>query len=755
VSILSKISDYVFKKSHTVTTTDSEWVNLGGLPSTGYNRKKLKAPNKKELIENITSVVYSAINLNSNAFADVGWTVFRKNNKDENIPDMNSPEAVLLRSVNGLMEGSTLNYLTNTWKDSAGCAFWWVKRNENNGKPESIYPLSPANTTPFIKKGTIDIQFYRYSTGGTHFDIPEEEVIRFYNPSFIDPFTLSYSPLEAVWSEKAMWDTETNSAVELLKNNSRADTIFFAKDFDGRMMPEQAQKLERTLKNSIYRAGTGGIAVSGIPLTKETLSFSSKDAELLARKGATKIDILNALGIPTALFEGKDINRATLQTAMIQHGTYAIKPRIKSFQDTLNEKFFPMFGSDLQIEFENPVPIDRVEEAKLEEIDLNNGVVTINEVREKRKLAPVVWGNEPYIPVNLLQPTQREALNQGVKNVKQEKSIQQNIGNVYEEFIEYRQGKSDIARLYRVAKSEGVSYEKIGDWLKEIEPMKVCKQHCCSGNETEMKAFRKTNKIPSSKPLEKIFRDIFNDQESQIIKALKKASKDFDGIKIKAFPDDAQGFMTAIKLAKWEEETAKRVRPQVTIDTGKGVEKTIGILKAENIGFEQTVGEMLGSKKTEEAILKQVIPLGESTVATTVKSLDQAVVALKKELLAGLIDEGDALPSMVKRVQAIFKNAELHRARAIAVTESNKAFNNGTLLSAEQSNVVKAMKWILSPNPCIICETIAGETPGVTGTPEVAIGQKFTNTDKMFGDIEHPPAHVNCECTLGVVLIDF
>jgi len=754
VSILSKISDYILKKTYGVEHFDTAM----GFPLTGYNRRQLKDPNKQELIKAVSSVVYSAIDINANAFADVGWQVFRELPSGETIDESLSPEAVLLRSANPFMEGSTLNYLVSAWKDSAGCAFWWIRKNENTGVPESIWPLSPASLTPMVRQGSVDIHEYQYSVGGKIFPIPAADVVRFYNPSLKDPFLQSQSPLMSVWQEKSVWDEEVKNALTLLQNHARPDTIFSPKDFDNRMTKKQSEALSRTLKNRFNSEGMGGIMVSGIPLNSETIAFSSKDAELLARKGATKIDILNAMGVPGALFETTGINRATLQTAMIQHGTYAIKPRIKAFQDTLNEKYMPMFGRDLKIKFDNPVPIDRVEEAKLEEMDLKNAVLTINEIRGKRGMVSVPWGDEPYIPINLIQPTQRIEITGGQAGVKQIENKEQNdydIKDLYQDFIKYRTDEIDLACLYRLAKKAGIEHERLEGWLKEVPQMKKCKAICCSPNKEELEKFKALNSIPPSKPLEKIFRDIFSDQEQEILKALKNSAKDFDGVKIKAFPDDATGFMNAINLAQWEEKTAKRVRPQIILDTSKGVDKTVGSILKENPNFEMVSSDFMASKKTEEAILRQVIPLSESTVATTSTSLKGAVKALKAELLEGIIDQGDALPAMVKRVQAVFTNAKRHRAMAIAITESNKAFNGGTLLSAEQSNVVKAMKWILSPNPCIICETIAGKTPGIPGTPEVPIGEKFTNTDKLFNDVEHPPAHINCECTLGVVLIDF
>ena len=721
------------------------------LPDTGYNSKVLRQQSKANLLASYNSIVYSCVNINSNAIADVGWNVVRELPSGEIINENESPEAVILRNVNSVMDYTTLIRLTEAWKSTAGCAFWWVVRNDRK-VIEAIWPLPPQHVRPILTTGFAEIVSYEFSIGQKKIIIPASEIVRFCDPSIIEPFTSCFSPLQAIWREKAIWDEETVNALALLQNHARPDAVISPKGDYGGLGEEEREALEKQLKNKFKRAGAGGILFATDPLDYQVLQISSKDAELLARKKVTKNDIANAFGVPLALLESENINRATLEAAMFQHGFYAIKPKIKSYAGDLNKFYFPMFGRDLKIIFDNPVPIDREREAKLEEMDLKNAVITINEVRKKRGLDDVDWGNEPYIPINLIQPSTRieiVAPTGGKENARTiKKQNAKTLSDAYEVFIEYRKEKADYATLARVTRSAGISQETLDKWCKEITPMKNVRR-IYHVNEKEMAEWKALNSIPPHTPLQKIFRDIFSDQEDEILGVLSKVAKRFDGVLIKAFPDDAVEFLDLITLDGWEKQTAERARPQIEIETQKGINKTNKTIVTAGLGNDRLPDDFIGSRAVQEAISKQVIPFSKSTVETTSESLKGAVKALKRELVEGLIEQGDALPAMVKRVQAIFKNAELHRARAIAITESNKAFNNGTLVSAKESNVVKAMKWILSPAPCEVCLTIEANQP------EVDIGKKFTNTDKLFGDIESPPAHVNCECTLGVVLIDF
>lgn len=732
------------------------------LPFTGYNARGLRSQDKENLLKSFNSIVYTCAKINGDAVSDVDWNVIRETNRGEIVKENLSPEAIILRNVNSVMSYPTLSLLTDLWLSTAGCAFWWVTRNKITGVPETIWPLPPQNVKIKTVAGFADIISYEFIMKGKTIPIPAEEVVRFYNPSLSEPFLGTFSPLQAIWLEKGIWDEEQLNALSLLQNHARPDAIISPKgDFSG-MGDEERERLEKQLLNKFKRAGAGGILIGTDALNYQPLQFNSKDAELLARKKVTKTDIANAFGVPLALLESENINRATLEAAMFQLGFFTIKPKIKAFKETLNEFYFPMFGRDLKIIFDNPVPIDREQEAKLEDQDLKNAVVTINEVREKRKLEAVPWGDEPHIPANLIQPSTRIEIIGGTGNAsghreEDEKQNAKTLQDAYQSFIEYRTGKGDVdyAALARITRSAGISQETLNKWCKEITPMKRPCKHMHAGDEKKLEEWKALNSIPPHQPLQKIFRDIFSDQEQEILKALSKAAKNFDGVIIKQFPDDAVEFLDTIELDGEEERTAERSRPQIEIEVEKGIKKTAKSIVESGLGSERLPDNFVGSKVVQDAIDKQVIPLSRSTVKTTRKSLRGAVKALRKELIEGLIEEGEALPSMVKRVQAIFKNAERHRAEAIAITESNKAFNNGTLISAQESAVVTSLRWVLSPEPCEICLEIAGELPGKSGTPEVPVGEKFTNPDDFFGDVQFPPAHVNCACTIETVLINF
>jgi hypothetical protein len=80
--------------------------------------------------------------------------------------------------------------------------------------------------------------------------------------------------------------------------------------------------------------------------------------------------------------------------------TQAISPRLDRRDEKLNQQLVPLFDPSgrLFLASEDPIPADADQATAQKELDPKYGVVTINEVRSERGLAPVPWGNVPWLP---------------------------------------------------------------------------------------------------------------------------------------------------------------------------------------------------------------------------------------------------------------------------------------------------------------------------------------------------------------------
>lgn len=137
------------------------------------------------------------------------------------------------------------------------------------------------------------------------------------------------------------------------------------------------------------------------------------------------------------------------------------------------------------------------------------------------------------------------------------------------------------------------------------------------------------------------------------------------------------------------------------------------------------------------------------TNATTSKQLSDALLDLHRELIAGLVDSGDSVRELTKRVQAVFENCEKHRAERIARTEASRAVHRASLTSARESGVVAGKKILLSANACPLCVSTADKYPD--GCP---LDQSFASigNNPEYSDVDITPIHPFCRCSMCYML---
>ena len=139
---------------------------------------------------------------------------------------------------------------------------------------------------------------------------------------------------------------------------------------------------------------------------------------------------------------------------------------------------------------------------------------------------------------------------------------------------------------------------------------------------------------------------------------------------------------------------------------------------------------------------------------------------LRTILMESLAD-GLSIPKIRDRIQAALKVAE-SRAELIARTEVLKASNRGVLIGMQQSGVVEGKEWSSAGDKrvCPRCAEMDGATMPLD-KPFFKLGEAHTfhGTDETpaptdagltdvfdYEEIQHPPLHALCRCTLLAIL---
>ena len=153
-------------------------------------------------------------------------------------------------------------------------------------------------------------------------------------------------------------------------------------------------------------------------------------------------------------------------------------------------------------------------------------------------------------------------------------------------------------------------------------------------------------------------------------------------------------------------------------------------------------------KNTHKKIREAAFNFSASTNKTTSLKLDAALEALRAELIAGVVTEGESIAKLTKRVKSVFTEASTSRARRIAATEASRAVHSAALESAHQSGVVQGKRWLLSSNACPLCHQLAASSASVP------LGNAFgkVGSNPAYSEIQCPPGHPGCRCSLTLVL---
>jgi len=119
--------------------------------------------------------------------------------------------------------------------------------------------------------------------------------------------------------------------------------------------------------------------------------------------------VCNCFDVPISLLQTENSNRAVAQESTYQHQYYAIEPRCILIAAALTAQLAKPVDDRLFFAFDDSVMRDTRSEAQVFDLEVKNGIRTINEARALNGDPPVPWGDEPWLANTLQQPSQAEA----------------------------------------------------------------------------------------------------------------------------------------------------------------------------------------------------------------------------------------------------------------------------------------------------------------------------------------------------------
>lgn len=613
------------------------------------------------------------------------------------------PFLKLMQNVNDFTNQQEFFEGTETFIELTGDSYWLVVSNML-GIPKELW-LLPSQLTRIVPDKELFIKEYTFGLSANNLQRFEpEEVIHF---KFFNPASQFYGfgPLEASLTAVDRYSDMDVYEQALSQNNARPDLIL---QYDGNLGEAQRKELQQDWDRQMRGTRKSGKAkITDKRLTVHEIGFSPREMAFLQGRKWTRLEIADAYGLPLALLDTENVNKANAAAALHQYYKFTITPRLRKIDQKINEKLIPRYNEPrLFVMFDDVVPEDQELTLKQEESDLKNAVRSINQVRLSRGLEPVPWGEVPLVSLTVAP-----------------------LGTAPSNGSGHLDDDDDKGR--HALKTEFMATDFDGCCDHDHR-----KAHTISAGDEDVDPLT-GGPNPSLSSNERLLRDIIQDiwdEQLELALAEIKGIQDFLPIWDKLSED-------------WQAQIIERSTPVITSVYKRGGEVAL---------VEVNTSIPLWIEKNpaiQKAIDAQTFKFAENTLAQTRKPLAQA-------LSTGII-EGETIPQIRNRVRDVFKGlVTSKRAEMIARSETARATHLGKVQAWKDSGVVATYKWDAVGDACPFCLDMEarGEIPlGDNFLDEGAVqavefqGKPITLTQN-FGNVVGPPLHPNCRCSLVAVI---
>lgn len=320
-------------------------------------------------------------------------------NDFQDVPAPKSKLAKFIADPNPFFTWGQLLMLTSCYYDTPGIALWrliegpfgleawpvppnWVLR-----KPDRNYDQWKLNW-PFPDH-----------EGGLTPEIPESEMVAFWQPKLTDPYREWASRARSVDNEISI-DRAMGEFLAYSFANESTPSVIVGMPGANPVDLEREQAKWTADRSGPRKARKAVFINSDTKVT--TFKSNHKDLEFNEGRRLTRDLILQAYGVPperAGVLE--NANRSTIDAADFQQQSKNVLPRLTYFAAVINKKISPRLGREILV-FENPVKESLAERLQTAEKIARLGIGSNNEARKLLGLPPTKskFGNYVPVPVN-------------------------------------------------------------------------------------------------------------------------------------------------------------------------------------------------------------------------------------------------------------------------------------------------------------------------------------------------------------------
>ena len=353
-----------------------------------YQGKSVKMSPEKAMQ---LSAVYRAVDLISSAVAMLPISLFADGKR------LNNELSYLLNyEPNNINTRYVLMKLLMVDVLQKGNAFLWIRRSGSTF--EELRYVKPDFVTILYNEET---NRKRYKVKGYDRELDDSDMIHLMNYT-VDGIK-GISVLSAARNSLAIASASESTAQNFFEKGGAVTGLLTSKA----ILTNEQKKDIRTQWKEIMACDEGGIAILGADMTFTPITVSASDAQLLETRHFNVEEIARFYGIsPTLLGDLTKSSYATFEATSLDFLTNCLQPRLVNIEQELNRKLLLKRQKQLDrmhfaFETEDLLRCTKTEMAQYYRDMINNGVMSVNEVRRKLDFEPVNDGDEHYIQLNM------------------------------------------------------------------------------------------------------------------------------------------------------------------------------------------------------------------------------------------------------------------------------------------------------------------------------------------------------------------
>lgn len=282
------------------------------------------------------------------------------------------------------------------------------KATNERGRVQALVPLHPDSTQVMVNDGELFFQSYRSP------NTPEAWFLR-NEPAILDQSKVVMTPglsLDGVIGVSVI--AYARETIGLAIAAERYGAKLFAQGarpsgtltHPGKLTPEGAERLSESWNTAYSGIGNAGkVAVLEEGMKFEALALSSEDAQYIASRGFSIIEIARIFRVPPHKL--MDLGRATwanIESMSMEYLTDSLVPWLERWEASLEDGLLSDKERDDYFIQHDVTRLERADSAArtaLVKEMFYSGALTPNEVRSMEGRNPVPGGNVRYIPTNM------------------------------------------------------------------------------------------------------------------------------------------------------------------------------------------------------------------------------------------------------------------------------------------------------------------------------------------------------------------